>query len=313
MVICGFSIRWFAVTNSPSYIVLHTQKGDFAHGIMQLFNTLFRAALGGILLLPSSNALIEIRYLFNNGVDDPSMTCNEQDMYIMDEIFSLRVNRNLRGKEVAIEHRAIDFITDMTGSKQHPERQLAYPLYCKDSCRGFAPRTCRAVNCVGYRRKMVEEMQCANTTALINADLAYYSSTNQLSSSCQSLVNAPRTIECYDDVVYGEITSFTAWKGQATNVVLQTNVADGYQVCKSDNVNFQVVANNCVTYVEMEVIRSNGHEKYFEDATAPFSLVPNQGDVWFGANITVGSYTLVANPNSFTEKAKQVTFSVLNC
>jgi hypothetical protein len=281
---------------------------------MNLQTTAIVAVFLGLfqLFVTPTDALIQIRYLFNNGTDDPSMSCDSADMKVIDEIFSVRVNRNLRSTKASkLEHRPMDFIHDFA-LKHDNRRQLIYPPTCKNLCAGYTPRTCRAVNCIGYRRKLLkEDLNCANTTALINADLE--NNINQLTTSCQSLVNAPRIIECYDNFVFGEITSFTAWKGQANNVALQTNVTKGYKVCRSENVNIEVVGNDCIQHVEMELIRSNGHEKYYMDTTAPFSLVPNNGTFWRGANITVGSYTLVANPNSFTENAQNITFQVLNC
>lgn len=273
------------------------------------------------------DAAIEIRYLFNNGQPLTGCYCNRTDVDLLNNVMANYNYRKLRQNKVKTEDRIFDFDKDV--AQNHRARQLPYyPPYCKNNCRGYATGTCIAANCKGFRRRGLYESNeenaaernlqmtsaCDAGKLAINNALDSLVNGRKLSMPCITLVSAPRSIECYDDVVYGEIVSFRAWKGYAHNTKLQENVADGYQVCQSQNVNFEAVGNDCVYNVSFELTAATGGTKNtIGDSTRPFSFMANYDTFWFGMSLLPGNYTLKAYPNKFTGKTKQITFTVLNC
>ena len=279
-----------------------------------------------LLFLPAVNAAIQIRYLFNNGASMAGVTCTENDKFLLTSIFQQYNYRNLRqaSSKVKIEDREMDFDTDV--ARKHKERQLPYyPPECKNACKGFAPNTCAAANCKGYRRELAEDneetneernLQMANACQIaqtnINIQLTNIINSG-LSASCKPMISAPRSIECYDDVQYGEIVSFSAYKGNAYNTQLATNLQNGYEVCKSQNVNFEAVGNICTYTVTFVVITAQGGRIQSMDPFAPFTSSGDSNSFFYGGNLQPGTYTLQAYPNSFSAKTKQITFIVKNC
>ena len=264
-----------------------------------------------------ADASLQIRYLFNNGIPLYGASCDYADMRALKLIFQQYSYRKLRRVQVLVETREMDFDKDV--ARKHKERQLPYyPPYCKDSCKGFAPRTCLAANCKGYRRNLQNEDRdleasatCDMAISAINGQLEQYTNNHLLTEPCITLISAPRTIECFDDVVYGEVTSFTAWNGTTRNLLIQTNVQDGFEVCQSANVNFEAVGNECAYNVTFHLEDSAGGTKPGWDDARPFFFT-GQG-YWTGMNLLPGSYTLKAYPNAFTDKTKQISFAVLDC
>lgn len=198
--------------------------------------------------------------------------------------------------------------------QQQSHRRTApkkYPNYCKDNCAGYVKGTCRATNCVGYRRQhqyrsleseenddeedndndddedyddMDEEehysMTCEEQINDIHKALdklirptSYYSYySNTISTSCQRFITkSKRKAECYDDVIYGEIMSFTfwnmnypksyhggssSWSSYSTppRIKIKENVTtDGLNVCHNIPLNIEANINSCVNVVHFKI------------------------------------------------------------
>jgi hypothetical protein len=130
-----------------------------------------------------------IRILFNNGNVLPSnQTCNTADNVKLDQIInSAAAGRNLR-----------------TGA-ENAHRQL-WPAYCQRQCAGFLKGTCLASGCKGYPgvRDLQLNLSCDDQIQDISTKLNKLVSNKEVSFNCRALLNAPRNVSCYDDVIHGE-------------------------------------------------------------------------------------------------------------
>jgi hypothetical protein len=267
---------------------------------------------------PFVNAAVMVRYIFNNGLNQTGMSCNDADTAQIDRIFKFYNFRNLRHGKVEIKDRQLDLEQDIIGKDK--ERQLVYyPPYCKNNCAGFAKGTCRSTNCLGFRQRELgsaaadRDLQagCEITKSAIDSNLNWLVAANQVSNSCKAWLMAPRTSECYDDVAYGIIESFNAWDTDR-NVILHSNIANGYTVCSSINVNFQAIGNECVVNVEMALTNPSPYNTFFSGST-PYTAFGMMGSRLFGRKMPAGNYTLSATPNRFPSNKKEIKLIVKNC
>lgn len=143
-----------------------------------------------------------IRILFNQ---TQSHACSTNDWDVIDYAFyefSLnQYDRNLRGANTTLA--AKDQVDE--------ESRELWPAYCANRCEGFLPRTCRAVNCVGFRRSLVEMLSrglygsplCdGQISEMEGVIIGVKGDTfNGLSSACRSYLNIPRQYECFRDTV----------------------------------------------------------------------------------------------------------------
>jgi hypothetical protein len=89
---------------------------------------------------------------------------------------------------------------------------------------GYATGTCLAKQCKGFRRNERDraliqssandnsrelQLTCDEGLAKFNQDLDAI--IPQLSSSCRPILQSSRTTDCFDDVRYAAIESFTLW------------------------------------------------------------------------------------------------------
>lgn len=74
---------------------------------------------------------------------------------------------------------------------QQQHQRQAYPLICKDLCAGFAPKTCRAKQCEGYRRDLqhdLVEQYDENHSRNLFLDMAICNTTIDTTNICLNMI-----------------------------------------------------------------------------------------------------------------------------
>jgi hypothetical protein len=126
---------------------------------------------------------------------------------ITHQIYTMAGNqRQLRGNDIVDDG---NVLTDavVTDEDNNARELKTYPAYCANSCAGYAKGWCLALNCVGYRRSVMESMRelfwstnCENQKSEVNNLLNNMCNNNQVGQSCKSFVMAPRTMTCFSNV-----------------------------------------------------------------------------------------------------------------
>ena len=258
------------------------------------------------------NADRMVRFLFNNGTADPtSGECNADDNILLDAIFtnsglnSTYGKRNLRQAKV---------------SRKLP----IYPPKCKNNCAGVTPGYCRATNCVGYRRKLGETafderdlsilaVPCETQVDYIHTELNKLVNNRLVSSGCQTLLQKPRNVKCYDDVVYGSVDKFRLWHTAVNPQVLLYDDFTGQSFCRGISVNFEVITNDCVDFLNSTIVGPNGYTESLNEDERPFAVFGDWITSFQGKKLPyAGNYTLTALPDGIESKKKVVKFNVYN-
>jgi hypothetical protein len=181
-----------------------------------IINPLLVFALALYCLPSEANDILQI--LFD---DNQADSCNDDEWWQIDgAIYVLsQQQRALRGDKVRagipLDDRAL------------------WPNYCANRCGGFVPRTCKALNCKGYRRRrrgMIEHMtrglfwasNCNSQIAEVNSLLHDLRQNAGFSDRCQEYLGLYRTYHCFTDdtcepvVVLPENVGDDAWTPQGT-------------------------------------------------------------------------------------------------
>ena len=210
----------------------------------------------------------------------------------------------------------------------------------------MASGTCRASGCKGYRRTLQEDqggsamMSCDEQLKEIHDALDALILANDgtlLSMPCQRFIRkAARDSQCYDDVVYGEITAFTFVTATREVKVLRLpgapqivtkwkeDAPNGYTICSSIPFNIEIEVNPCVNFVNVTLTGSNNFIHARTDHSHPMSLFENttttSGTGLLRSSfpdgiryMDPGSYNLVAIPDNFLYKEKSLEFRVDAC
>ena len=137
---------------------------------------------------------IGLRFLFNLGAPTNASNCTDADFSIFDDAMYSEI---------------------FLGRRRKKALRALYPNYCANKCAGYVARQCRAVGCVGYRRRTLDEeevlffessgvitestpsflVQCAEEKEEALVVIGSVSST--LSPSCQDLLSLPMDIQCF--------------------------------------------------------------------------------------------------------------------
>jgi hypothetical protein len=267
------------------------------------------------------------RFTFNNG-EAPTTTngCTANDNRWIDPIFN--VTSYLRTRQLT---------SASPIGHDHHHRQLN--AFCRDNCAGKVPGTCRATGCAGYGgRELVGDQEnieqnhretmisCETQVLGVHTALDLLMLTNKISSSCKTfLLKSKRSAECYDDIIYGEIISFTFYNANIDRLkkpgshswgIIAENVTDGFQVCSGTKIplNMEVMLNPCVNYVNFTLMgpnlaysrNDNGHPMLLFNTSEYFST-------FGGRYLAPGWYTMTARPDGFIDKQKQMRFRVNAC
>jgi hypothetical protein len=263
-----------------------------------------------------------VRYLFNNGVDDASAgSCNAVDYGKIDTIFTNSAKPATYGKRNLLRSEST---TDLHENEER-ELQLWHPA-CKNNCAGWAPTTCRATGCVGYRRQLSKattatkqrdlQVACSTQVNYLNTEFNKLVTNNLVTPSCKTFLSKPRHVECYDDVKYGVVEKFVLWKTTAPQTVLNSDYT-GQNICRSTEITFEAITNDCVDFLLTSIRGPNGYYRESGEYERPFSVFGDKFGV--GGNFNgvtlpyLGQYTLTALPDGLTEKAKVMTFNIINC
>jgi hypothetical protein len=257
-----------------------------------------------------------IRILFNNGLDDASSgSCNTADNLKIDTIVTLSGYNITYGKRNLLRSDKKNDLPD-----DHERELQLWPPKCKNNCAGWATRTCRATDCVGYRRQLGKAATPTNQRGLdsgksfscdtqknyLDTELNKLVTNNLVSASCATWLTKPRNITCYDDVVYGVVEYFKLWKTDTNPKTLVNANYMGQDICRSTELNFEVITNECVDFLLTSLKGPNNYYKEMGEDIVPYMLFG------VGNNLPhVGQYNLTALPDGIVEKAKHLTVNVV--
>jgi hypothetical protein len=255
-----------------------------------------------------------VRVLLNDGKNDTgSGSCNDinDDDLINRIIFASGLNstytRNLR-------------------SSSYVERYMQYyPPKCKRVCEGFATGSCRATDCVGYRRNLAEtsdvsrdlvsgkSFSCDAQIYYIDTELDNLADNNLVTPICKKLLSKHRKWDCYDDVIYGVVERMVLWQVSPTQTVLDSQYS-GQNICINNRFDFEPVTNSCVDVLVSTV---TGPNDFYKNSTISNSNGVSVIKTVFGSESgvlfpTVGAYTIETVPDGFQNKALTIPFSVVS-
>jgi hypothetical protein len=282
-----------------------------------------------LLLLLSFKVVVNadrmFRFTFNDEIPPtPSVGCTFEDNILIDKIFN--ISNYVRTRQLS------------TSAPLEHDEHRRLNAYCRDNCEGYARGTCRATGCIGYRRELVDDKEgeidqehreatlvtCEAQKIVVHLALDTLIFNNKVTPACKTfMLKAKRKAECYDDVIYGEITSFTVWNTNIYRSPYTSNsmwwkigeyVWDGFQVCNNIPMNIEAVLNPCVNYVNF-TMTGPGVSYSRVDNGHPMLLF----DTWVnratfgGKYLSPGLYTVRARPDNFAYKDKQLQFRVIAC
>lgn len=295
-------------------------------------------------MVGSTNADRMIRAIFNNGAEPTAETfCSTPDNAHIDNVFKpIKRVRYLRVAAAAATPNAT--LTDAEITHTHVDREL-WPAYCKNNCAGYVPGTCRATNCVGYRKKdrrQAQTLTCADHIQMVNTDIDAL--LTKVSSTCAAYLNpANRKVECYDDVIYGVVENFVLWKSQKVDKKYSVNtfspgggfggidpmqkaftmvnnlkslgtVTDGFTVCHYDRINIEAVVNPCVKFINSTLTHPGGFTVSRTEGDIPYTVFGDDKNTPMGRELPLlGTYIFTALPDNFEHKKMSITFNVIRC
>jgi hypothetical protein len=297
-----------------------------------LFLSLLTAVMVG-----STDAERMIRMIFNSGISPTADTfCSSSDNAHIDKIFHpIKRERYLR--EAMMTTSDNNESTDTEITDRHVDREL-WPTYCKNNCAGYTTGTCRATNCVGYRKKnrrQTQTLTCDDQVQTVHAELDLLMTT-KLSSTCALyLKRENRIAECFDDVIYGAVENFVLWKslkfnkdynpgksakpGQqaftlVNNLKSQGTVTNGFTICHYDRINIEAVVNPCVKFINSTLTNPTGFTVSRTDGAIPYTVFGNDQNTPLGRELPqLGTYTFTAIPDNMNYKKTSISFNVTRC
>jgi hypothetical protein len=276
-----------------------------------------------------------LRMILNNGITDPSMSCTAVDNILISKVFDRPLNRrNLRSSTTLNQavDRPIDYIQEIEHSNDNEEDrelQQSSAATCKRECEGIASGYCYKTGCTWYNKNrklqnygkgfLSNSTFCRTTADSINSDLEYLVTQSLVSTSCIALLQAPRKIECYEDVMYGIIDAFRVIDADTDTKII--SFLDARQtICNINAFNFQVSVNPCVNSVNITLY--NRKENYYvsvvRDTTMPgphtlFGMVGTSTKNYNGESIPLGNFTIEATPDGNTNKTRVRNFFIEQC
>jgi hypothetical protein len=251
-------------------------------------------------IVVSANSMV--RVLFNNGTITSNENCTAADNLLLDALFNTTYRRHLR----------------LVGHEQKQDRQL-YPLYCKNYCLGYVKGTCRATNCVGYRRqlsnttstksgKTTTNVTCPIRTSIINATLNSLVATNAVSTSCRNLLSKPRQFQCYENVQFGEVEYIKVYDKR--NVTIN-EPNRRLTICNNESFRVEVEVNECVDELQSVYQSPKGNFTFPPSTRFPFKFI------WYifpGFPLyLLGDYTFQYIPDGIEVKSKTLLLNVRKC
>ena len=267
------------------------------------------------------------RMILNNGVVDPALSCKAADNALIAAIFEKPLSRrNLRSSDGDLMDRPVHFIHEADQSFDNEEdRELNSREYCKNVC-GLQTQ-CYATGCLWYNRRLQNygkgflsnSTLCQRTADAINLDLDYLAKQAMVSSTCIALLQAPRALECFEEVMFGIVDAFKVI--DATTDTELVSFLDARQViCNMPSFNFQVLVNPCVNSVNITMYnkKANYRASVVRDTTklGTFTLFGMAGTGtkdYLGKSLPLGNYTIEATPDGFLNKLRPRNFMIAQC
>jgi hypothetical protein len=167
-----------------------------------------------------------LQALLNNGnshycIDRWNNCCTSTEWdLISSRVYTMSQNqRDLEGSNATIQNDDDTFVdinnsTQVRDSTDIDRGLVTYPRYCANSCRGYATGRCMALNCKGYRHQQRRTTIDSKSSSLRPKRNLFYSTScenqksemnnlltnirNEVGPRCQSLLNAPRKMTCFD-------------------------------------------------------------------------------------------------------------------
>jgi hypothetical protein len=274
-----------------------------------------------------------LRVIFNNGIADPSLSCSAQDNLLVSRVFERPLNRrNLRSSATSdqMARSPIDYIQEIKQSNGNGEdRELQAPAHCKEDCRGYVTGQCRAIGCASYNKNrrlnkygqgfLSNSTYCRTTADSIESDLQYLVNQNMVSRSCIALLQAPRKIECYEDVMYGIVEAFKVIDADSDTELVSFLHAKR-TICNIKAFNFQVTVNDCVNSLNITLYNEKAgyRRSVVRDTTVPgpytvFGMVGTSKENFHGVSLPLGNYTIEATPDGNPSKTRERNFFIAQC
>jgi hypothetical protein len=277
-----------------------------------------------------------LRMVLNNGIVSPNITCNANDLALINQAFEKPLNRrNLRGVQRALNNDQSDVFNAGNHFEEDDHRDLQKSLsQCRNECGYLEPGVyCFKTGCQWYRvgdRKLQyswgsgvlsNSTLCTTTTQSINNDLDFLVSQRLVSTSCQALLNATRKIKCFEDVMYGVVEEFRVLDSDTDKFVLEE--LDGQMaICNNKPLNFQVDVNACVERVDIVIYngktsRIRAQKSFNTTLPGPYSVYGINGTNkldFLGEYFPVGLYKIQATPDGNSNKTRTRHFNIVaNC
>ena len=140
----------------------------------------------------------------------------------------------------------------------------------------------------------------------LSSDFDFLVNERMVSSSCLALWQAPRTIECYEDVLFRIVESFKILNAD-TDTAISNFITIQQTICNVNSLSVQVFLHPCVNAVNITMY-STGTDYYttvVRDATGrgPYTLFGMVGAKNYdGQHIPVGKYMLGNNSSWFRQQ-----------
>ena len=238
--------------------------------------------------------------------------------------------RNLRNS--AADDQSVDrtaaVIEEIERSHDKNENRELYTVReCANLCGSQAAGQCRVFGCGWYnanRRQLQyygkgylsNSTICQITADSVTSDLNYLVSQSMVSSSCINLLNAPRQIKCYEDVMFGIVEAFNVIDAD-TDTVLIPFLPVRQSICGSKTLNIEVTVNACVDSVNITLFNVNKRVGFRTTAIlnttvpGPYTLFGMNGTGDFnGQRLPFGNYTLFATPDGNYNKTRTRGFFI---
>ncbi len=275
----------------------------------------------------AASADVMLRMLFNNGIAEEGQSCTADDELLIAKVFEQPLNRrNLRSSDLTYVDRPIDSFQEITPAGRDLQA-VGSPAYCKEECRGQAAGHCRVTRCGWYNNQrrlqnygkgfLSNSTLCRTTADSINSDLNLLVSDNMVSSTCIALLNAPRKLECYEEVMNGIIEEFTVITAD-TDSILIPYLHARMTICGLSALNFEVEVNPCVESVTIKLVNkvAGYRTTVILDTTVPgpYTLFGMNGSSDYkGVHLPFGNFTIDATPDGDFNKTRSRKFYLDSC
>ena len=268
-----------------------------------------------LLSLRCVSAANEIRVIFNNGLP-PSQhsSCSESEYAKIDAVFTHR--RYLRSNDIHPSPTSETSLPSSVGTRSVQTNLRK----CADICKGYVPRTCKKIGCVGYRELSSGDRNLASSCPdEINAMHAKLDALQKnVTVSCKSFLQFDgRRADCYADYEYGQIEGLRVWKRNSTGQYIYRNFIEPDRhshICNGVKYSFESLNQPCVDTATLRLTGPSNYTHEKVETSAPYTLFGNMGSALNSRAFNqTGIYNLTITPDHDVTKTKKFSFKVWNC